>query len=64
MFILALTLLSYLGEYGGIGVLGGFPVDLIVVAVFSLGMYFWAVHSGIRTEEVEAMVRSGGDQYV
>ncbi|GGM75937.1 amino acid permease [Thermogymnomonas acidicola] len=62
VFILALTLLSYLGEYGGIGVLG-FPVDLIVVAVFSLGMYFWAVHSGIRTEEVEAMVRSG-DQYV
>ncbi|CAC11289.1 amino acid transporter related protein [Thermoplasma acidophilum] len=61
-FIIVLTVLSYLGEYGGIDVIK-FPLDLIVVAIVSALFYFWAIRSGIKTEEIAAMV-ANEDQYV
>ncbi|WP_010917294.1 APC family permease [Thermoplasma volcanium] len=62
VFIVILTILSYLGEYGGINVLH-FPLDLIVVAIASAIIYVWAIKSGIKTEEIAAMI-ANEDQYV
>ncbi|SCF74302.1 APC family permease [Streptomyces sp. Ncost-T10-10d] len=41
----ALTLLSWLGTFGGSGHLPA-PYDSVAVAVVSLGVFVWAVHSG------------------
>jgi amino acid transporter len=59
-YIVALVVLSYIGEagYGGIGVLN-FPVDFIAVIVVSLIFYAWSVMSGYRTSEIEQMVGQG-----
>lgn len=63
-YIVALVILSYLGEtdYGGIGVLN-FPVDFVVTIIVALLFYFWSVKSGYRTEEIEQMV-ARGSQFV
>lgn len=41
----ALTLLSWLGTFGGSGHLPA-PYDSVAVAAVSLGVFVWAVHSG------------------
>ncbi len=64
LFILALLVLSYLGEttYGGIGVFP-FPTDFIVVIIVSLIFYAISVVSATKTEEIEQMIALGS-QYV
>ncbi|WP_328335052.1 MULTISPECIES: APC family permease [unclassified Streptomyces] len=44
-YLAALTLLSWLGSFGGSGRLPA-PYDSVVVAVVSLGVFGWAVRSG------------------
>ncbi|MFJ7495601.1 APC family permease [Streptomyces sp. NPDC097727] len=53
----ALTLLSWLGTFGGSGHLPA-PYDSVAVAVVSLGVFVWAVHSGadhLRTPPTAAL---------
>ncbi|MFE3898803.1 APC family permease [Streptomyces sp. NPDC059153] len=53
----ALTLLSWLGTFGGSGHLPA-PYDSVAVAVVSLGVFVWAVHSGadhLRTPPAAAL---------
>ncbi len=57
VYILVLSAESYLGE----AALGGsntvpYPWDLIMVIVVAIAFYFWAEHSGIRTQEIEEIV--------
>lgn len=58
VYILVLSLESFIGESG----LGGmnyiaYPWDLLMVIIVALVFYFWADHSGIRTEEIEEIVQ-------
>ncbi|ARD84705.1 aspartate/glutamate family transporter [Ferroplasma acidiphilum] len=64
LLIIALTILSYLGEsnFGGIN-LFPFPYDFLVVMVVSLIFYFLSVKSGFRTSEITDMIESG-EQYI
>jgi amino acid transporter len=64
LFILALLVLSYLGEttYGGIGVFP-FPYDFVVVIIVSLIFYAISVVSAQKTDEIEQMIALGS-QYV
>lgn len=39
-------LLSWLGSFGGLGVLGH-PLDTVVVAVCALGIYYWGAATGV-----------------
>jgi hypothetical protein len=42
-----MIIISYLGSFGGeLGVLGN-PLDLFLIAVISLIIYYWAKHSGL-----------------
>ncbi|MGD0699258.1 MAG: APC family permease [Trebonia sp.] len=50
-YLLVLVLFSGIGSYGGQGWIGQ-PWDSILVAVVSLGIYWWAVRSG--AEHIEA----------
>jgi len=64
LFILLLTLLSYIGEsnFGGINLIP-FPYDFLVVIIISLLFYFISVKSGFRTSEITDMIESG-EQYI
>ncbi|MGC8514673.1 MAG: APC family permease [Thermoplasmata archaeon] len=58
VYIIVLSIESYLGESG----LGGtniipYPYDLFVVIVVAIIFFFWADHSGIRTQEIEEIVQ-------
>ena len=57
VYILVLSVESFLGE----AALGGsnlvpYPWDLIMVIIVAIAFYFWAEHSGIRTQEIEEIV--------
>jgi hypothetical protein len=39
-------LLSWLGSFGGLGVLGH-PFDTLAVAVCALGIYYWGAATGV-----------------
>ena len=57
VYILVLSAESFLGETA----LGGsnlvpYPWDLIMVIIVAIAFYFWAEHSGIRTQEIEEIV--------
>ncbi|WP_425281973.1 APC family permease [Streptomyces albofaciens] len=47
VYLGALTVLSWLGSFGGSGRLPA-PYDSLTVAVFALAVFFWAVRSGVR----------------
>lgn len=51
VFLAVLTLLSWLGSFGGSGRLPA-PWDSLTVAVFGIAVYFWAVRSGVRVQAV------------
>jgi len=53
VYILALTLFSGIGSYGGQGWIGQ-PYDSIIVAVVSVGIYVWAVRAGSQHIEETA----------
>ncbi|MFH9425389.1 APC family permease [Streptomyces sp. NPDC017529] len=46
-YLAALTLLSWLGTFGGSGRLPA-PYDSVVVGAVALSVFFWAVRSGVR----------------
>ena len=71
-YLIGITVISYFGSFGGGGVLGNLGVfsdkwiggqgdlpiwwDLLVLAVFSLGIYYLAVHSRLPKEQVDKYV--------
>jgi amino acid transporter len=55
------TFLAYFGETGPQPTLPS-GVDVILVLVIGLGSYFWAVHSGYLTEELEDILRHHHEQ--
>ncbi|MEM0156002.1 MAG: APC family permease [Thermoplasmataceae archaeon] len=57
VYILVLSLESFLGEtaYGGYNYVP-YPYDILMVIVVAIAFYFWAEHSGIRTEEIQEIV--------
>ena len=61
VYALALTLMTYMGpkELVGKTALGIFPFPWGTVAVAAVAVlfYIWAVHSGIRTEEIDTIVK-------
>src|SRR5262249_53272459 len=63
VWLIGLGTTSWLGQYGGGAVLP--PVatktipfwwDIVVVAVFSLGIYYWAMYSKLPSEEMLELV--------
>jgi len=57
VYIIVLSIESFLGEsaYGGYNYVP-YPWDLLMVIIVAIVFYFWADHSGIRTEEIEEIV--------
>lgn len=57
VYIIVLSIESYLGEsaYGGYNYVP-YPWDILMVIVVAILFYFWAEHSGIRTEEIQEIV--------
>ncbi len=57
VYIIVLSIESFIGET----TLGGsnyvpYPWDLVMVIIVAIAFYFWAEHSGIRTQEIEEIV--------
>jgi amino acid transporter len=57
VYIIVLSIESFLGEsvYGGYNYVP-YPWDILMVIIVAIVFYFWAEHSGIRTEEIEEIV--------
>ncbi|OWP56141.1 MAG: amino acid transporter [Thermoplasmatales archaeon B_DKE] len=57
VYIIVLSIESFLGEsaYGGYNYVP-YPYDLLMVIIVAIIFYFWAEHSGIRTEEIQEIV--------
>lgn len=65
VFMLGLYFLAYLGPFGPLSKpVMPFGLDELVVAVFSLIMFYWAVGSGYKTPEIEAVItaQANGDR--
>jgi amino acid transporter len=54
VYLLGMGIISWQGDYGpdNTGRLH-YPWDILVVAVFSLAIYYWAIYSSLTTEEME-----------
>ncbi|WDS36328.1 APC family permease [Pseudoxanthomonas sp.] len=50
-FFLLVMLVSYLGTFGGIGVIAH-PWDTLCVAVIAFGIYHWGARTGLRSDEL------------
>ncbi len=57
VYIIVLSIESFLGEsaYGGYNYVP-YPWDILMVIIVAILFYFWAEHSGIRTEEIQEIV--------
>ena len=55
VYILGMGLISYESTFGGEGNLKLWW-DMVVVAVFSLVIYYWALAVGLPAEEIEEMI--------
>lgn len=65
-YLIGMAVISYLGQYGGGRMLIPLWIDIIVVLVFSLAIFVWAVTSVRPTEQVRASVEgdmSGEDPF-
>ncbi len=64
LYIIVLTILSYLGEsdYGGTNVFP-YPYDFVVVILVSIIFYLLSIHAGYKTEEISDIIDSG-TQYI
>jgi len=56
-YLLGMGIISWQGDYGpqNTGRLQ-YPYDILVVALFSLAIYFWAIYSSLTTEEMEERI--------
>lgn len=61
VYVIAIVIMSYIGEYGRNYV--KFPWDVLMVIVVALGFYFWATASGYKTEIIDNMIKEGS-QYL
>jgi len=58
VYLVGMGVISWQGsfcEMSGCGAKGNLPLwwDILVIAVFSLAIYYWAVAVGLRTEAIE-----------
>lgn len=58
IYSIFLASMSYLGSYG-VGVIA-FPLDFVLVAVLSLGFYYWGIRSSNGTDELKRLVEQEG----
>lgn len=58
IYIIVLTVLTYVGsgDFGGKNYIP-FPYDLIVVVIVAVIFYIWSVFSGIKTEEIDSIIK-------
>jgi amino acid transporter len=58
-YLLGMGILSWQGDYGpdNTGRLA-YPWDILVVTLFSLAIYYWAVHSSLSTTEIEERIEA------
>ena len=56
-YLLGMGVISWQGDYGpqNTGRLA-YPWDILVVALFSLAIYYWAVSQSLSTEEIEERI--------
>jgi len=56
-YLLGMGIISWQGDYGpqNTGRLQ-YPYDILVVAVFSLAIYYWAIYSALSPEEIELRI--------
>jgi len=73
-YLLGMGIISFYGGFGPGGMLGGIGIfhnilvggqgqlplywDLLVLAIFNLVIYYWALHSRLRVEDVDAKIAS------
>ncbi|RAG84474.1 amino acid permease [Streptacidiphilus pinicola] len=52
VYLIGIGLVSWQGQFGGTG---NIPlwVDIAIVAVFALGVYYWAIATSLKTAEIE-----------
>ena len=56
-YLLGMGIISWQGAYGPDNTNRlKFPWDILVVALFSLGIYYWAIYSSLSTEEIEERI--------
>jgi amino acid transporter len=62
-YFIGLAAISYLGEsdFGGIGVIP-YPWDILVIAVFSIAIYYYAMSVRLTTEEVRGHVADAREE--
>jgi amino acid transporter len=62
-YFIGLAAISYLGEsdFGGIGIIP-YPWDILVVAAFSIGIYYYAMSVRLTTEEVRGHVADAREE--
>ena len=56
-YLIGMGIISWQGAYGpqNTGRLA-YPWDILVVALFSLAIYYWAMRSSLTTEEIEERI--------
>jgi amino acid transporter len=62
-YFIGLAAISYLGEsdFGGIGIIP-YPWDILVIAAFSIGIYYYAMSVRLTTEEVRGHVADAREE--
>jgi amino acid transporter len=62
-YLLGMGILSWQGDYGpqNTGRLQ-YPWDILVVALFSLAIYYWAINSALSTDEIELRIAAQSAQ--
>jgi len=57
VYLVGIGVISYLSSFGSRSdPILGFGWDMLVVALFSVGIYFWAVTVGLSREQIEEMI--------
>jgi amino acid transporter len=62
VYLVGMGLIVYLSDFGPLAN-PWFPLwwDMLVVAVFSLAIFYWALHVGLPTERIESLVARGAE---
>ncbi|QSO47445.1 APC family permease [Alicyclobacillus mengziensis] len=62
VYMVFMFVVSYFGSFGGTKQLA-YPLDIIVVAVGSIGFFFWGIASGRRTASLENAIVEAKESY-
>lgn len=61
VYLIGMGIISWQGQYGGDSIIKAtghltFGIDILVVAVFSLAIYYWATYSALSKGEIEDLI--------